>query len=239
MWRLAVLGAVIGCGRRGFDHFAPDTALDPDAHTAAITRVQVLAPGYQRAAQVSIPAVDVAGDLVLAAVYWNTVGTSVEVTDTLGLAWTALPSQHSITCMSDIQMWFAIVAQSGSNTFTVTQSAGTMPLGMYIVEYSGIDPVNPVEATTGMLAPGASNAMTAGTLATTNNTLVVALFNDVNGNGTMVPGSGYTAIARDTPFYSMLEESMGTPGPIAPDATLPSGISDDCWVATAAAFQPR
>jgi hypothetical protein len=55
----------------------------------------------------------------------------------------------------------------------------------------------------------------------------------------MTPGPGWTQRAIEFPFYTLVEDSApGEPaGPILPTANSPSGVTEVCWVAAAAAFR--
>jgi hypothetical protein len=82
--------------------------------------------------------------------------------------------------------------------------------------------------------------MTAGNLSLSGaSDIVVAVFEDNNGGGTMSPGSGFTQEALDTTSYSIVEDRVVGPdaGNIPPTAFLPGAGGDGCWVAAAAAFK--
>jgi hypothetical protein len=115
-----------------------------------------------------------------------------------------------------------------------------------LLEYAGVATSSALDATVGMGAPPAdSHMISGGTLVTTGNLdVVVALFHDENGSGTIVPASpGLTAESVDTTAYSIIADIPGGLGPSSYPirATLPvdgSGPrSDNCWNATAAAFR--
>jgi hypothetical protein len=57
--------------------------------------------------------------------------------------------------------------------------------------------------------------------------------------GTMTPGATWIQRSIETPFYIIVEDNIpGAPaGTYAPDAALPSGVNDACWVGVAAAFR--
>ncbi len=230
----------IGCGRVGFGTFT-----EPDAHGPPNVRlVQALAPGYGSAATVTYSIAQLQGDLLIAGVYWHESPDTVTLTDQLGLVWTSLPiAEVSTGCTNsdgnstDVQIWYAQITTSGANQIQLAQTSGVNPLGAFLVEYSGVEPI--VDAQVTGVAPAAGSAMQIPQLTTTTTDLLVAVFNDTLGSGSMTPGSGWTAEGRDLGFYTLVEDRVEAPGTYTPDGTLPSGKSDACWAGAAAAFAAR
>jgi hypothetical protein len=137
-------------------------------------------------------------------------------------------------------MWFATITSTEVNTVTVAQSNGNTPLDLFLLEYSGVASMNPLDASTGQLAPSASNAMSTGAITTSGSDLIVTLFEDSDGSGIIEPGAEWTPRARNTDFYAMVEDNVPAPvppGTYDPAATLPSGTSDICWLGVTAAFR--
>ena len=237
-----VLAIVSGCGRIAFDHIDADPG--DAAETTSFSTIQVFAPGYVTAASQSITlSVDV-GHCLVAAVYWNSEPNTITVTDTSGLAWTALQALITPSCplgngLAGLQFWYAFTTAPGSTTVTVTQTAGNPALGMYVIEYDGVAMTPTVEMVAGLAAPGASNEMTSGPLTTHHPDHLVALFANPHLNGRMTAGAGWTALGTDTLFYSLIEDETAAPGTVEAIANLPAATSDSCWGATAVAFRGR
>jgi len=185
---------------------------------------------------------ETAGDLVVAAVYWDEDPDTVTLADTAGLAWTALPAQvipsgcgGTTGNATGAQLYYATVATTGANTVTVTQTSGTQPLGVMVAEYANVATTPDVDS--GQVAPAASHAVQAAPLTTTGAGVVIAFFNETQQFGTLTAGSGYSAEALDTNFPNMYEDAFLPAGTHAPDGALPAGQSDACWVAIAVAFR--
>ena len=245
---VAVLGSV-SCGRIGFQ---PTTTIDSttmgdgtagDGTSNAIAFVQEKSPGDGQNSIISIQLAQTAGDLLVMGGYWNASGNTMTVTDDTGLTWQALPQQSVAGCSangdSEAGIWYAFAAATQTNTVNLIQTPGTQPFGFFVVEYAGVDPAAPLEAHAGANAPMASDAMSAGTLTLARSGVVVGVFSDVNGMGMMIAGAGFTALDGDTHFNSFIEQAMVGPGSYDVTAALPGGMSDACWVATAAAFAAR
>jgi hypothetical protein len=252
----AALAAVTAsaCGRISFDPLAAvsgdalrDTAGGSGSGSA--TFVAMTMPAFVSASQLGFPISAKAGDLLVVAVTWNDMPASVSIQSDFFVTWVELGRADiadPTPCDpappgpgTDADLFWTTLASDVSGTITITQSQGTNPLGAYAAEYSGIDRANPYDVKASAIATSASNAMTAGTLATTGADLVVAAFVDTNNLGTMVPGSGWTERGSDMMFYSMfVDNAPGAPaGSITPTGTLPTIVSDECWVGVSAAFR--
>jgi hypothetical protein len=241
---LALLALFTGC-RIGFDsRVSPDALVDTPA---PIQLVEVQAPGYASAAMVQVRIGQIADDFLVAAVYWNESPDTVTLTDTSGLAWTSMPSQVVTTAgcggttgnATGAQLYYAQVSATGSNLITVTQTSGTQPLGLMLLEYSGIATANELDTSSAQLAPMASSTVSVPAFTTTGTGVIVAFFNDTTSTGSYTPGAGYTLEALDTGFPNLLEDAIVPAGTYMPDGALPSGHNDACWVGIAAAFRGR
>lgn len=219
-----------------------DAAVDA-ALPSAIVAVQSVDPGYQDATHISISITAHAGNLLLAATYASAI-VPVAVADTGGLSWTSLTTYskaQDANCPAvQIQYWYAAVATTMSTTITITQSDAAA-LGMHIIEYSGVATESPIDTQLGVVAPQASNAMTTGPVTTTHFDATVALFADVNGSGTMIPGTGWNQRGLDSGFYTLvIDDTPGaSPGTYTPAGQLPASKDDGCWVAAAVALRAR
>lgn len=246
VWVLAV--AAIGCGRVAFEPIAntrDDAALGDGGASGMITRVQVLTPAFASAPTLNVPITVSAENLVIVAAYWNDASSSIAVTSARvasGGAWSALGSQNIASGCSppangaNAQLFYGVADTSGTDTIQIQQSNGSAPLGAFVVEYAG---TSGLEGASGMVAPSASNAMRSGPVTLQNDGVLVAVFHDSLDTGMMVPGSGFTELAIDSGAYALVEHAMVGSGTHEATATLPSGKSDRCWAAAAAAFAAR
>ena len=239
MRRVISLLAVAGCGRIGFD---PSGAGDASIDAAPIQRVQIQQPMFVTGAQLTTMLDVTAGNVLVAIPYWNHSGSTVQVADSRANTWTALPRVSVPTgCNQNVgtnaQIFVAAMTTTGPMMVTATQTIATNPLGLFLVEYSGIDIDAPVENSAGNAAPAASNEMRTGTLTTQEPTVIVAGFHNSEGMGTMVAGPGLTTLSLDTMAYALFGEMAVPPGSYDVSATLPTGVSDRCWVAAAVALR--
>jgi hypothetical protein len=242
-----MLFLLAGCGRIGFDAHddAGDDATPADALVIDVASLNIsvvdMSPGTDATGpSVSVSMPVTAGNFLLAATYWNDPTSTVQVTDTLGHAWSStakasiLSGCHPPGNGTNGEMFFAPVVTTGSDSITATQTVATAPLGMIVVQYSGIAAFS---LSSTQVASVASNAMTVGPIAASDPGLVVAMFHDSVGSGTMGAGTGFSAIARDTTAYSMIEQEIVEPGSYSADGTLPAGRSDQCWIGVLAALR--
>lgn len=233
-WPVALAGLASACGRIGFDQLAK----------AAL--VQVQAPGYQSAASMTVDIALTAGNFVVVATYWDQSPDTVALVDTAGLAWTPLAIQEIVASCgggtgnaTGARLWYAQVTATAMDKITVAQTSGTQPLGAFVLEYAGIATADAVDAASGRLAPTASTTASVPALKTMGTDVIVAFFGDTISMGSWTPGDGYTALARDAGFPNLIEDAIVPPGTYMPDAGLPPGHNDPCWVGTAAAFRTR
>ena len=220
--------------------------MPPDS-PATITLVSVTAPGYQKAAQVTDSVTGTLGDFLVAAIYWDQAPDAITLTDTLGLPWTSLAVQGIATgglgCggptgnATGAQLWYAPVTVAGPNSITAAQTSGTQPLGLFVLEYRGIDNGNAIDTTGAQLAPAASNDVFMPALTTHDDDVIVVLFSDTINIGTMTGTPGFTIEAHDDQFPNLLEDAIVPAGTYMPTAALPPGQDDACWVGTAMALR--
>jgi hypothetical protein len=242
---------VSGCGHvvlgpsDGASDGSSDTPLDVSVDDAAtIARVQTLTPPFVDAAKISAQMTLTAGHVVIVVPYWNDSSHTITVSDTTAQTWMpaargSVPTGCSRNLGTNVQMFYAPVRSSGATTVSATQSGGAGLMGMFIVEYSGLVATDPFDTTAGKAAQTASNLITTGRVTTTSFDLLVAGFHDSDGGGEMIPGPGFTALARDTSSYSMISEMTGPAGLYEATANLPASMSDACWVAAVIALRAR
>ncbi|HWZ43915.1 MAG TPA: hypothetical protein VNW97_10575 [Candidatus Saccharimonadales bacterium] len=209
------------------------------ASCSTIAKVQVVSPGSASTTSLSASITETAGNLLVAAVYWN--GSDVaSVSDKLGNTWMSVPVQDNATTSTDVRIWYAQNIKGGANTVTVTQP-WSVTLGFYLIEYSGIAIANALDVATGKIASSASHSIDTGNLTTTGcRDLVVGLLADTWGSGTMTPGAGWTSRGTDVNFYSTVVDNLpGGTGTFDPNASLAGSNSDAAWAATAASFKAK
>jgi hypothetical protein len=223
-------------GSAGMDTGSPGTLRFVQALTAASVM-------GQDSLTTTLPSVG-AGDLLVVGAYWVAAATSVKVMDSAGNEWLSVPAAQNPPCVTDMpwtaQIWYAPNAIGGGDTITLTTLGATNDLGFLAVEYSGVAAVNPLDTSVGSSGAAEGPMVSSGPLPTTAPLdLVVGLFGDLNGTGTIKPGSGYTARANDVTFYTMVEDDLpGTAqGMSDPSATVVN--ADKCWIAIAASFKAR
>lgn len=240
------------------DGAAPDALADGPRESAdapappTVTLVQVAGTGNSLGASQSTAAVIGPGGLLVVAAYWDPSGlATVQVTDTLGNSWVALPEQHNLGAQGltppeyppAVQLWYAENATGGNDTITATLSSGTCYMGFFFIEYAGIATTGALDSNAGQIASATvgSNTMQAGLLTTSSPVdLIVAVFLDSNAVGLMGAGPGFTAESTDTNAYALVEDNVpagAAPGAHTPTATLPAGVVDNDWAAASAAFK--
>jgi hypothetical protein len=204
-----------------------------------------------------IPLTESAGDLLVLPVYTghscSTPPPTMTVSDTAGNIWSLAAHQGDTSPgggypVEQAQIWYALDAKAGSNTVTITVSEcdpGAVTIGTVLLEYSGVAPAGALDGIAGAIAATASNEMDTGPLVTSGKgDLVVGVFADncdMSAQGFIGPGPGYHAALLDHFFSGLVEDNPPyslSPGTSHVIATLPSGMSDACWIAVAAAFKP-
>src|SRR5882762_1551413 len=151
------------------------------------------------------------GNLNIVVVGWNdSTATVVSVNDTSGnIYFPALtPTVQSGTASLVIYYAKSIAAAAaGANSVTVTFAPAANFPDIRIAEYSGLDPVNPLDVAVG--APGNSATSSSGAVTTTNaNDLLVGA--NLVQTITTGPGSGYTNRVITTPDGDILEDRVVT-----------------------------
>ncbi len=133
-----------------------------------ISFVQVKAATPQTASAsvaVAYPAAQTAGNMNIVAVGWNdTTSTVNTVTDTRGNTYTLAIGPTSGTGLRQ-SIYYAKNIAVGSNTVTVTFSKAAAFVDVRVLEYSGLDTVNPLDKT--VAAAGSGTAANSGAATTT------------------------------------------------------------------------
>jgi hypothetical protein len=163
--------------------------------------------------QTSVPvkfnSAQIGGDLNVVVVGWNdSTATVSSVTDTAGNAYTLAVGPTIISGVESQSIYYATrvaAAAAGANTVTVTFSTGASYPDIRILEYSGADPVSPVDVA-GFANGNSSTSSSAVT--TTNPTDLLFAANMVQ-SVTGGPGSGFTSRLL-TPDGDIAEDRMVT-----------------------------
>ncbi len=176
-------------------------------------------------------AAQTAGNLNVVVVGWND-GTSkvTSVSDSCGNAYTLAVGPTSGTGLSQ-SIYYAKNIASGSNTVTVTFNQAAASPDIRILEYTGLDPVSPLDVTAA--AVGNSNSASSAS-ATTTATSELILGADTIATTTTGPGSGFTRRIITSPDSDLVEDKLvSTTGTYSATATLSSGS----WVMQMATFK--
>jgi chitodextrinase len=182
------------------------------AQTIAFRQVNFAVPQTpQTTVTVKYTGAQLAGSLNVVVVGWSTTTVHVQsVRDSSGNTYVAPLAATVLSGSEAIQMYYAaniVAAAANANTVTVTFDAATAYPDIRIAEYSGIDPVNPLDGA--KAATGNSSTSNSGTLVTTNpNDLLVAA-NNVK-TTTMAPGTGFTSRLITSPDGNILEDRIVT-----------------------------
>jgi hypothetical protein len=179
---------------------------------------------------VSFTIPNTAGNLIVAYVVWDNSG-PVAVTDSCGNAYTsAIGPTKYYWDRTNAQIFYARNIAGGANTVKVSFSTAVTRYGrLFIHEYSGLDPISPLEAA--KARSGYSSSMNTGSLITsTANDL---LFAGGESNRTVTsPGAGYTV--RSNVYGDITEDRIATsPGSYSATATQ-NGYA---WVIQLVAFK--
>ena len=124
---------------------------------------------------------------------------------------------------------------AGANTVTLSFNAAVASPGIRILEYSGIDPLNPLDVSAA--ATGNSSTSASGALLTTNpmDLLVGA---NVVWTGTTAPGSGFTQRLITSPDATSLKTASSLP-PVPTAPARPSAVQGASGVVVSlGAFPP-
>ena len=205
--------------------------------SAAITYVQgsySTPQSPQATVTVTFPQAQSAGDLNVIAVGWNdSTATVASVTDTKGNTYTLAVGPTAISGVASQSIYYAknIAAAAAGNAVTVTFSAAAKYPDIRIAEYSGLDPVNPVDVTAAATGNSATGSSGAATTTNANDLLVGA---NLVQTATTAAGSGFTSRLITQPDGDILEDRTVTAAG-SYSATAPSYSGQ--WIMQMAAFR--
>ena len=220
---------------------ASDAAVDAQ-DASAITFVQQVTTPYVSATTITASLNVTAGNALVVAAYWSSTQ-PVTVTDTLGNTFVPITASGRTSCnlAANTQLWYALAAKGGADTVTLTAPSSSGP-GLAVLEYAGVAATGALDVESHQATSSTSSTTTVPNLTTTGaRDVIIALFADCNGSGTMSPGMGFTARSRDTTFFAIVEDNLPGvgPGTYPVTATLPVGKNDNCWAGTAIALRAQ
>jgi hypothetical protein len=235
-----VMALALGCGRVGFHDAGPGDGAGSgsDSGSPGVQRVHVTAPGSTTSAPMLSFAVDPApGSLLVVIDYETSCSPPTMITDTQNTTWSSLPSSQTV-CTYDarVRMFYATLA-GGADTITLYCPTTGGVVGAVAVEYSGADPVVPIDSQSNLAGSASSATAVTGTLTVSRATTIVAAFADASVKGTIAPIAPFTTLGNDDTIPILAEDAIVPPGSYTPSAMLPS--SDLCWFGAAAALRPR
>ena len=189
----------------------------------------------QTTVAVTYTAAQTAGNLNVVVIGWNNATSQVlTVSDTQGNPYLRVAGptvQPGIQSQVIYAAASIAAAAANANTVTVTFNAAVSYPDVRIAEYSGIDPVSPLDAATG--ASGTGNLSNSGAVTTTSASALVLGANYVQ-TVTTGPGAGFTSRVITSPNGSILEDRVVTAAG-SYNATAP--LSSGGWVMQVVAFR--
>ncbi|MGA8621574.1 MAG: IPT/TIG domain-containing protein, partial [Candidatus Sulfotelmatobacter sp.] len=207
-----------------------------NATPTTIKFVQVAAATPQTpmsSVSVTYPSAQTAGNLNVVAVGWNDTTSSVQsVTDSRGNMYTLAVGPILGTNLSQ-SIYYSKNIASGSNTVTATFNQAAAAVDLRVLEYSGADMQNPLDAVAS--ATGNSSTASSGSAPTNAaNELVVAADTVYTGNSGA--GSGFTRRIITSPDSDLVEdEIVSTASTYGATAPL---VSSGPWVMQMVTFTP-
>ena len=188
-----------------------------------IAFVQVAAKSSSAATNtlsLSFPANTTAGNIILIGFDFDTNSTPSSITDSEGNTFTEVGAQLTSPGGARSRVYFAKNIKGGANTITVSLSANSAWIELYISEYSGVDTVNSIDAQAG--ASGSAGPVSSGTAATTVAGDVI--YGYCLGDWNCTAGSGFTA--RSALDGNLIEDmTIGNPGSYAATGSANRGWS--------------
>ncbi|MGD0124662.1 MAG: choice-of-anchor D domain-containing protein [Terriglobia bacterium] len=186
------------------------------------------AHGTPTTLSLAFPSSTRAGDLLLVAFDYDSSVTPASVTDSQGDVFTAVGNQLSTPGGALSRVYYAKNIKGGADTVTVTLSASSSYLELYLSEYSGINTSNPIDAEAG--ASGNAGAVSSGSVTTTAAGDII--YGYCVADWSCIVGSGFNA--RSTLDGNLMEdETAGGAGSYAA-----TGTADGGWTMQMVALSP-
>jgi YVTN family beta-propeller protein len=204
--------------------------------TPAFKQVNYTAPtSSQTTVNVTFTAAQSAGDLNVVAIAWyDTTSQILSVTDNRGNNYVRAAGPTSLAQTGTQAIYYAsniVASAAGGTTVTVTFNAAVPYPDIRIAEYSGIDPLNPLDVSAA--ATGSSATSNSGSATTTSPIALLVGANYVQ-HYTNAAGSGYTSRAISSLNGSILEDRVvSAVGSYNATAAINSGT----WIMQMVAFR--
>jgi len=196
-------------------------SLSWSCQASSISSIQTIAAtttGTASTLALSFPKNTTAGNLILVAFDFDTNATPSTVTDSQGNVFTQVGSQLTSPGGARSRVYFAQNIKGGPDTITVTLSANSAWIELYVSEYSGASSVSPIDSQAG--ASGSANNVSSGVAATTQAGDVI--YGYCVGDWACTVGSGFTA--RSTFDNNLIEDQpAANPGNYAATASATRG----------------
>jgi len=177
---------------------------------------------------VALPSNTHAGDLILVGFDFANNAATPSITDSQGNTFTQVGTQMTSPAGAGSRLYFAKNIKGGTDTVKVTLSASSSYLEMYLTEYSGADPNNPIDVQAE--SSGAAGAVSSGAATTTVAGDVI--YGYCAGDAACTVGSGF--VARSTLNSNLVEDkTASTVGSYAATGSANSG-----WTMHMAALRP-
>jgi hypothetical protein len=204
-------------------------ALSAATSTASFVQAAASAAhGTPTTLSLAFPSSTRAGDLLLVAFDYDSSVTPASVTDSQGDVFTAVGNQLNSPGGALSRVYYAKNITGGADTVTVTLSAESSYLELYLSEYSGINTTNPIDAEVG--ASGNAGTVSSGSVTTTAAGDIV--YGYCVGDGVCSLGSGFTA--RSTLDANLMEDkTAGSAGSYAATGSATNG-----WTMQMVALKP-
>ncbi|NVB84548.1 MAG: hypothetical protein HOV81_39600 [Kofleriaceae bacterium] len=231
---VVAVGALVGCGRIGFD--ASDGSGRIDAPACTVTPRYVTSAcldhdgGAQASLAVALPAAIPAGTLVVASLDYDDLNATVSISDTLGSTFVPASAAFQSTRQT-AQTFHAIAPADGTDTITASWSASIQTMTLFVHAYSGIDLAQPLVNAAGKL--GSSRTLMTDPIAVAAHELVVAHGNIVNVG---ITGAGPDLTVRQTCNDNMTADLVAA----AAGSVTPMFDADGAapWIVTATTYRP-
>ncbi len=198
---------------------------------AVVSTVQTVAKATLASSNtlsLAFPANTAAGNLILVAFDYDTNAVPSSVADSQGNAFTPVGGQLTSPGGGRSRVYYARTVTGGPDTVTVTLSANSAWIELYLSEYTGVDQTNPIDVQVG--ATGNAGAVSSGNATTTVAGDVIYGF--CFADSTCTVGPGFTA--RSTLNNNLIEDkTAGAPGSYAATATSNAG-----WTMLMVAMKP-
>ena len=205
---------------------------------AAITFVQrnfATPQSAQTSVAVTYTSAQAAGNLNVVVVGWNdSTATVTSVTDTKGNVYTRAVGPTVVSGLLSQSIYYAknvVAAASNANVVTVRFNVAAQFADIRVLEYSGLDPVNPVDVVAAATGTGTTSSTPAATTTNANDLIFGA--NTVT-SLTTGSGTGFTTRVITTPDGDIAEDRIVTAvGSYSASAPMASGT----WIMQMVAFK--